>query len=101
VIAEMNRTGQESDWLGWRYIPNVSGPGAALNHPTTYPQGSVIKSARTCTGTLEWKALPWEQAPTQAHITSALAGVPVLEVTAAFVTRGESILLGDKARELR
>ena len=43
----------------------------------------------------------WEQAPTQAHITSALAGMPVLEVTAAFVTRGESILLGDKARELR
>ena len=101
VIDEVNRTSQESHWLGWRYIPNVSGPGAALNHPTTFPQGMVIKSARLCTGTIRWQALSWEQAPTQAHITRALASMPVLEVTAAFVTRGESMLLGDKARELR
>ena len=101
AIEEMNRVSQETDWLGWRYIPNVSGPGAALNHATTFPQGSVIRSARACTGTIEWKALTWLQAPTQAHITNALAAMPVLEVTAAFVTRGESILLGDKARELR
>ena len=32
---------------------------------------------------------------------AALAAMPVLEVTAAFVTRGESTLLGDKARALR
>lgn len=101
AIDEMNLVSQESDWLGWRYIPNVSGPGAALNHPTTYPQGAVIKSARTCSATIEWRELGWAQAPTQAHITSALAAMPVLEVTAAFVTRGESTLLGDKARELR
>jgi acetoacetate decarboxylase len=101
AIEDWNRTGQEAHWLGWRYIPNVSGPGAALNHATTYPQGSVIRRARLCTGAIRWRPLTWEQAPTQAHITSALAGIPVVEVTAAFVTRGESILHGDKARELR
>jgi acetoacetate decarboxylase len=101
AIEYWNRTSQEADWLGWRYIPNVSGVGAALNQPTTFPQGAVIKSARQCTGTIKWKALAWEQAPTQAHITSALASMPVLEVSAAFVSRGESILFGDKARELR
>jgi acetoacetate decarboxylase len=101
AVEYWNQTNREVDWLGWRYIPNVSGPGAALNHPVTFPQGSVIKTARRCTGTIKWKALSWLQAPTQAHITTALAGMPVLEVTGAFVTRGESILLGDKARELR
>jgi hypothetical protein len=101
AIEEMNRASQETDWLGWRYIPNVAGPGAALNHPTTYPQGAVVRSARACTGTIAWRELSWLEAPTQAHITKALAEMPVLEVTAAFITRGESILLGDKARELR
>lgn len=101
AIEEWNRTSKETDWLGWRYIANVSGHGAALNQPINYPQGSVIRSARSGTGAIKWRALSWEQAPTQAHITMALASMPVLEVTAAFVTRGESILLGDKARELR
>jgi acetoacetate decarboxylase len=101
AIDEMNLVSQESDWLGWRYIPNVSGPGAALNHATTYPQGSVVRSVKTCRGSVEWRPLTWLQAPTQAHIVGALAGLPILEVTAAFVTRGESILLGDEARALR
>ena len=101
AIAAWNQINREVDWLGWRYIPNVSGPGAALNHPVTFPQGSVIKSARRGTAAIRWKALTWLQAPTQAHITSALAGRPLLEVTAAYVTRGESVLLGDKARKLR
>jgi acetoacetate decarboxylase len=101
AIAGWNAMSRESHWIGWRYIPNVSGPGAALNHPTTFPQGMVVKQARTATATIAWKALTWQQAPTQAHITAALAAMPVLEVTAAFVTRGESTLLGDKARALR
>lgn len=101
AIDEMNRASREADWLGWRYIPNVSGPGAALNHATTYPQGSVIRSAKTCRGSLEWLPLTWEQAPTQAHVITALAGLPIEELTAAFVTRGEAHLLGDKARALR
>ena len=100
-IDAWNDQGQEADWLGWRYIPNVAGPGAALNHATTYPQASVVGSANRCHGAIEWKSLSWLQAPTQAHIIDALAGLPILEVTAAFVTRGESTLLGDKARELR
>lgn len=35
AIENWNQVSQESHWLGWRYIPNVSAPGAALNHPTT------------------------------------------------------------------
>jgi len=100
TIAQMNEASREGDWLGWRYIPNVSGPGAALNHPTTYPQGSIVKSARICQASLEWERLTWEQAPTQAHIVNALESLPILEVSAAFVTRGEAHLLGDKARSL-
>lgn len=100
-IDDMNKTNKESDWLGWRYIPNVTGPGAALNHPTTFPQGGHIKSAQLCTGEIEWTALPWHLAPTQAHILEAMAGLPVLDVTASLVTRGESYLIGDKSRELK
>jgi acetoacetate decarboxylase len=101
AIDEWNEQSRETDWLGWRYIPNVSGPGAALNHPTTYPQTSVVRSVKSCQGAIEWKPLTWLQAPTQAHIVAALASLPILEVTAAFVTRGKSTLLGDQARALR
>jgi hypothetical protein len=100
-IQAWNEQSRETDWIGWRYIPNVSGPGAALNHATTYPQGSVVASVKRCKGAIEWKPLSWLQAPTQAHIVTALAGLPILEPTEAFVTRGASILLGDKARALR
>lgn len=100
-VEAWNEESRRTDWLGWRYIPNVSGPGAALNHATTYPQGSVVRSVKTCTGSIAWRPLTWLQAPTQAHIVAALAGLPILEVTAAFVTRGESVLLGDEARALR
>lgn len=100
-IDEWNEERREADWLGWRYIPNVAGPGAALNHATTYPQGGVVRNVKRCQGEIAWKTLTWLQAPTQAHIVNALAGLPILEVTDAFVTRGESILFGDKARALR
>jgi acetoacetate decarboxylase len=100
-LEAWNERSRETDWIGWRYIPNVSGPGAALSHATTYPQTSVVASAKRCKGAIEWKPLTWLQAPTQAHILTALAGLPILEVTEAFVTRGESTLLGDEARALR
>jgi len=100
-LDQWNEQSREADWLGWRYIPNVAGAGAALNHATTYPQGAVVRSVKRCDATIDWKKLTWLQAPTQAHIVEALADLPILEVTAAFVTRGESMLLGDKARALR
>jgi hypothetical protein len=61
----------------------------------------VYRSARLGAGKIAWRALDWQQAPTQTQITQALAGMPVLEVTTALVTRGESRLLTDAARELR
>ncbi len=87
---------------GYRYMmPAHLGGMRDVTATTTYRDVTnlIIQYGR-CSGATKWKALAWEQAPTQAHITAALAGMPVLEVT-AFVTRGESILLGDKAIEVR
>lgn len=86
--------------FGWRYIPNVSGPGAALSQPILYPQGFDLAAAWTGTGAVEWIRLaPWQN-PTQHHIISALADLPILEMGPVMMTKGTAILKPSQGRVL-
>ena len=78
--------------MGWRYLPGVSGFGAALSEPTTFPSENVIKEAYVGVGEIAWNRLTWEQNPTQFHIVNALADLPILEYRPAIVTKGSSNL---------
>lgn len=100
AIDQANGDGSSSDWLGWRYIPKVSGPGAEISQLVTYPQAGTTKSGVICEGTISWNSLRYDQCPAQEHIISAMAELPVNEVTMAAVTRGESMLMGDTSRVL-
>lgn len=100
AIDEMNVGSASFNWLGWRYIPKVNGPGAEISQLTNFPQGIKTKSAILCDATLNWTALRVDQAPAQAHIIGAMAGLPVEEITQAIITRGESTLLGETSRVL-
>ena len=86
--------------FGWRYIPNVSGPGAALSQPILYPQGFDLAAAWTGTGAVEWIRLaPWQN-PTQHHIINALADLPVLGMAPVMLTRGVGFLRSGQSRLL-
>ena len=100
ALDEINAASASNHWLGWRYIPKVSGPGAEISQLITYPQASQIKSGKICDATLSWNALRFDQAPAQSHIIKAIAELPVEEITQAVITNGESTLLGDTARVL-
>ncbi|HOV68385.1 MAG TPA: acetoacetate decarboxylase family protein [Methanoregulaceae archaeon] len=86
--------------FGWRYIPNVSGPGAALSQPILYPQGFELGAAWKGTGAIEWIRLaPWQN-PTQFHIINALADLPILGMGPVMLTKGTAVLKPSQGRVL-
>lgn len=92
--------GSRVNQLGWRYIPNIGRPGAALSHATLYPVDSTFLSGSRARGKVTWtKADPLFN-PAQAAIISALADLPVLEYRECLFTKMATNLRGDLAREL-
>lgn len=86
--------------FGWRYIPNVSGPGAALSQPILYPQGFELRAAWKGSGSIEWiKLAPWQN-PMQHHIITALADLPILEMGPVIMTKGTAVLKPSQGRVL-
>jgi len=78
--------------LGWRYIPNVGKPGAAVSHATLYPQESTLLDGWNADGKVTWTRVTWEQVPMQAHIINALADLSVRRYVAASVEKCKLIL---------
>lgn len=99
-LSEFNARAGHLDWFGWRHIPNVGRPGAALNHPTLYPIDNTYREAWHAEGLVDWQALTWEQNPAQAHIIDALSRLPVEEYSGCVVTVGSQIIRVDQAQEL-
>ena len=88
------------NWFGWRYIPNIGRPGAALSHATLYPLESVFSAGWVGVGTVKWEATTWEQHPMQAHIINALGQLPIKSYVACEMTLKKQILRNDIARQL-
>ena len=99
-LAFTNQTFGKYNWFGWRYIPNLGKPGAALSHATLYPQEFVIQEAWTGQGQVHWQALTVEQNATQAHIIFALSQLPIKVYRECWMTRGSNVLRNDIARQL-
>jgi hypothetical protein len=86
--------------LGWRYIPNVGRPGAALSHATLYPVDVEYVSGSVGTGTVTWTRVdPWFH-PMQHTTINALAELPILEYRPCLFAKTVPQLRGDQAREL-
>ena len=93
-------SGGRINQLGWRYIPNVGRPGAALSHATLYPVDATYLSGSRGTGRITWtKADPLFNPP-QAAIINALADLPVLEYRSCIFAKMATNLRGDLASEL-
>ena len=86
--------------FGWRYIPNVTAPGAAASYPVLFPQGGEVREAWIGSGSVEWiRQKPWQN-PTQHHIINALADLPVIETAPVMMTKGSAFLKSGQARVL-
>ncbi|MCX7829056.1 MAG: acetoacetate decarboxylase family protein [Thermanaerothrix sp.] len=87
--------------FGWRYIPNLGGPGGALSHPTLYPQRVAFRCARRGAGRVSWTKVGFERHPVQWRIVEALADLPVLGWRDALMTRGAAVLEVGLSRALQ
>lgn len=86
------------NWFGWRYIPRVGEPGAAVSEPVVCPQDFTVHQAWFGQPALEWLPPDWQRNTTQAHIIAGLARLPNLGFGGAVMTRSETLLRADLAR---
>jgi hypothetical protein len=98
-LAAKNQQGK-LNWFGWRYIPNIGKPGAALSHATLYPLESTFTAGWLGDGQVKWEALTWEQHPMQAHIVNALGQLPIKGYIGCEMTQKIQVLRNDIARQL-
>lgn len=98
-IAARNGNGR-IEQMGWRHIPNIGRPGAALSHATLYPVEVTYLSGGSGAGTVTWTRMEYLQNPMQCRIIAALADLPVIEYRQGVFAKMVTHLRGDLAREL-
>ncbi len=90
--VEKRNENSKVNLLGWRYIPNMGRPGAALSHATLYPQEMIMQEGWKGEGKITWNTVTWEQVPTQAHIINALASLPIKRYVSSHFGKSKIIL---------
>ena len=117
VLMEMNATATPSDdtllpqqlkaqlenhhWMGWRYIPNMNGVGAALSQPTLIGRELQVHEAEKVEGQIRFGDVTWETNPASADIVAALKTLEIKEYLDATVTRGTMTITRAKNRVLQ
>jgi acetoacetate decarboxylase len=98
-LALQNQQAGTVNAFGWRYIPNIGRPGAALSHATLFPQDLVARTAWLGEGRIHWEALGPEQYQYY-PITQALSQLPVKSYRDCLMTQGSIVLRNDLAKQL-
>ena len=92
--------------FGWRYIPNIGRPGAALSHATLFPQEFVFTAAWQGEGKVHWNALApqYEYYPMSAlaggAASKAFGQLPIKAYGECLLTHGSLVLRSDLAKQL-
>jgi acetoacetate decarboxylase len=99
-LRDLEKSFQNSQMLGWKYVPNETFTGAVLSYATAFPTAMSFRQAWTAQGSVEWCKQTWSQNPTQAHIVNAMQSLPVKEIRSCLVTTGTVSLLSSNVRRL-
>lgn len=87
-----------SNVFGWRYIPKVNAPGAALSEPVLYPQSATVTAGWYGKGTVEWIV---NEKNVYNHIIKQLANLPVYGNVSVNSVQGTVFMNALKGRVLR
>jgi acetoacetate decarboxylase len=98
-LALLNKQTGTVNAFGWRYIPNIGRPGAALSHATLFPQDLNFATAWQGEGRIRWEDLGPEQYPYY-PITQAFSRLPIKSYRDSVMTQGTIALRNDLARQL-
>jgi acetoacetate decarboxylase len=99
-LSALNQREATMNWLGWRYIPNIGKPGAALSHATLYPIDYTYTEVWAGEGKVQWQELAWEQHPNQFGVINALRQLPIKSYGGCRMARQRQVMRVDLARQL-
>jgi acetoacetate decarboxylase len=89
LAAQQNQT----PWLGWRYIPKVTGAGAAISQATQIGIERTFDEVWSGTGTVSFgNEARWETCPLSGDILDAVKRLVVKEYIESTITRGSQTL---------
>ena len=89
-LSAMEDRDNQTSWLGWRYIPNINGIGAALSEPTLIGKEDIYKEGWIGDGTVTYGDVTWEASPMSGDIVQDIKGLTVEEYIGSTVTHGSS-----------
>lgn len=88
MVNQLNVDYMNSPMMGWKYIPNIDGIGAALSQPTLIGREMNVRQAWKGTGTISYGNLTWENNPTSFDIVQALKTLSVKDYLGGSITNG-------------
>jgi hypothetical protein len=91
----------DRQWLGWKYIPNVTSDGADISHPTYLPTKRDVKRVWTCQGKVKYHETAWENAPFSGPIVNNLMKLPIIKYLEASVQEDSCDYLFRQERVLK
>jgi hypothetical protein len=100
-IKERIAAGGDRQWLGWKYIPNVTSDGADISHPTYLPTKRKVRRVWTCQGEVKFHETAWENAPFSGPIVNNLKKLPIIKYLGASVQEDSCDYLFRQNRVLR
>jgi hypothetical protein len=100
-INDRIAAGGDRQWLGWKYIPNVTSDGADISHPTYLPTKRAVKRMWTCQGKVKFHETAWEDAPFSGPIINNLMKLPIIKYLGASVQEDSCDYLFRQERVLR
>jgi len=93
--------GGNKQWLGWKYMPNVTSDGPHISCPTFLPTKRVVNRVWTAEGKLKYHETPWENAPLSGPIINNLMKMPIIKYLGAYVQQDTCDYLFREDRILR
>lgn len=100
-VKQFQESARRGNWMGWRYIPRIGGPGAEISQATVFPSSSEYRSVDSAKGTVRFFPSNFAENPTQYRLINLLCELKALEYRWAFRTQGAIRLLPGQVRVLR
>lgn len=89
ALEDVAKQQSETPWMGWRYIPNVTGAGAALSQATRIGQENFVTEAWNATGTVRYGSeATWETCPFSGDILAGLKTLAIGEYISSSIMHG-------------
>jgi acetoacetate decarboxylase len=77
--------GGDTQWLGWKYVPNVTSDGPDVSCATYLPVKRDVRKMWSAQGKVKFHETPWENAPLSGPIVNKLMQLPILKYMDAWV----------------